>query len=190
MECKRCKRGEVLAGKVLCERCSGGRKKSTACSGCGRPFTEAAASLGYRGKCKECATKDKNKRRKKYRANGLCFNCGSRPVVHGRILCQLCRDKLMARRNRQRLADKKAAFAAYGGEHCSCCGERHFEFLTIDHINGDGGEHRKVLKAEGDFFGIYQWLKRNKYPSGFRVLCMNCNWSLGVRGYCPHKPPG
>ena len=35
--------------------------------------------------------------------------------------------------------------------------------------------------------GIYQWLKNNSYPKGFRVLCYNCNNSYGHYGYCPHK---
>ena len=28
---------------------------------------------------------------------------------------------------------------------CQCCGENHYEFLTIDHINGDGAKHRREI---------------------------------------------
>ena len=73
----------------------------------------------------------------------------------------------------------------YGGK-CKCCGESKDEFLTIDHINGDGAEHkRKIgLKRCGNRF--YQWIVKNNFPSDLRILCWNCNCSLGFRGYCPH----
>ena len=71
-----------------------------------------------------------------------------------------------------------------GVPQCSCCGEQRMPFLTIDHINGGGGKHRKQIRNIGS---IYEWLKREKYPEGFRVLCMNCNHSLAHYGYCPHQ---
>ena len=79
---------------------------------------------------------------------------------------------------------KKEALDAYSNSNpkCSCCGESHIEFLTIDHMNGGGYEHRKKIKTS-----IYQWLKKNNYPEGYRVLCMNCNFSIGMYGYCPHS---
>lgn len=80
---------------------------------------------------------------------------------------------------------KKAALQAYGGEWCQCCGEKHIEFLTIDHLNGNGAAHRKQMGGSGN--SLYQWLKQHSYPLGFRVLCLNCNGSLGFNGYCPHE---
>lgn len=73
----------------------------------------------------------------------------------------------------------------YGGDPptCACCGEHRDEFLTVDHVDGDGAEHRREI-GQGQ---LYPWLKRNDWPEGFRVLCANCNWSRGVRGYCPHE---
>ena len=65
---------------------------------------------------------------------------------------------------------------------CSCCGENHIEFLAIDHIKGNGNEHRKSLK---DYLPLI--LKRKKYPKGYRILCHNCNSSIGFYGYCPHQ---
>lgn len=76
------------------------------------------------------------------------------------------------------------AFAHYGTK-CTCCGETAYEFLTIDHINNDGSAHRKAIGHGGA--AIYRWLKANNYPSGFRVLCHNCNSSYGFYGYCPHE---
>ena len=81
---------------------------------------------------------------------------------------------------------KVEAFDAYGGRFCECCGETILEFLTIDHINGDGSHHRRSINSRGGY-SFYHWLKNNNYPSGYRVLCMNCNFSHGAYHYCPHK---
>ena len=77
---------------------------------------------------------------------------------------------------------RDAAITAYGGE-CNCCGEKTPAFLTIDHINGGGAEHRRSLRG----LPIGNFLKKNNYPSGYRVLCWNCNAADGIRGGCPHK---
>lgn len=70
-----------------------------------------------------------------------------------------------------------------GTSKCSCCGENKLEFLSIDHISGGGTSHRESVGYGSRF---YLWLRKNKYPEGYRVLCHNCNMSLGQYGYCPH----
>lgn len=70
----------------------------------------------------------------------------------------------------------------YGGK-CVCCGETTYEFLTFDHISGNGAEHRKNTKAKR----LGDWLRINDYPSGFQVLCYNCNCAKGQGGTCPHQ---
>ena len=79
---------------------------------------------------------------------------------------------------------RQEAIEAYGGK-CVCCGESHWQFLTLDHPNGDGqkdrAKHRMVLGQ------LYGWVKKNGYPQGmYRVLCMNCNWVRRFGGKCPH----
>jgi len=69
-----------------------------------------------------------------------------------------------------------------GTMRCACCGESHIEFLTVDHINNDGASHRKQIKGDN----INTWLVLNNLPNGYRILCMNCNFSHGIHGYCPH----
>ena len=34
---------------------------------------------------------------------------------------------------------------------------------------------------------LYKWIKEQDYPDRYRVLCMNCNFSIGMWGYCPHN---
>lgn len=75
----------------------------------------------------------------------------------------------------------------YGGK-CACCGETTPEFLTIDHINNDGAQHRKETKLKGGR-RFYAWLKRNGFPKdGLQLLCFNCNCGKQINGgTCPHE---
>lgn len=64
---------------------------------------------------------------------------------------------------------------------CNCCGERHIEFLSIDHINNDGNKHRKKhggVRFTGHM--LCSWLIKNNYPPGFQILCFNCNYAKGI----------
>ena len=72
------------------------------------------------------------------------------------------------------------------GRQCVCCGEKHLEFLTIDHIGGEGKKQKKQIGI-GNGTAFYCWIKRNNYPDTLRVLCYNCNCSLGANKYCPHS---
>ncbi len=66
----------------------------------------------------------------------------------------------------------------YYGRTCQCCGA--LRDLSIDHINGDGAEHRRVLYGgshKGGGVRFYAWLKRNHFPSGYQTLCRQCNRS-------------
>lgn len=116
-------------------------------------------------------------------AKGICISCTS-PVgenqkrfcdYHWRIQSKQVRDYLQRQKNR--------VFEAYGGWICNCCGETTTEFLTIDHINNDGAQHRRQLNGKS----MYTWLEKNDYPPGFQVLCMNCNWGKRTHGICPHQ---
>lgn len=77
-------------------------------------------------------------------------------------------------------------YSTYNIPKCECCLEDNLEFLTIDHINGNGNKHRKENKA-GFGTTFYRWLIKNNFPKGFRVLCMNCNMTIGNFGFCPHN---
>ena len=76
-----------------------------------------------------------------------------------------------------------------GTNTCKCCGVNTFEFLTIDHINNDGAEHKRREEIKNGI-ELYKWLKRNGYPKGFQVLCWNCNTAKHFHGVCPHQRLG
>ena len=97
-----------------------------------------------------------------------CF-CGEPAKVRG--LCFRCLHK----------AEKQEIIDAYGGS-CVCCGETAVEFLSTDHINGDGKQHRQKVSS------VYADLKKRGFPQdNYRLLCMNCNFATGQFGYCPHQ---
>lgn len=66
----------------------------------------------------------------------------------------------------------------YGNGFSACvkCGyDESIHALSIDHINGNGAEHRRV-EGTGGGRPFYSWLKRNGYPEGYQTLCMNCQF--------------
>ena len=81
----------------------------------------------------------------------------------------------------------------YGGK-CQCrsgrCHETNIGFLTIDHVNNDGAEHRREHKMSS--YSFYKWLLEQGKPlDRFQLLCWNCNMGkVGnrvKRGTCPHE---
>ena len=89
------------------------------------------------------------------------------------------------KRNQDRC--RAEVYAAYGGYKCQCCNETEPMFLSIDHINNDGAEERKSGKYNGSGSAFYLWLCKNNFPSGYQVLCMNCQVGKHKNGgVCPH----
>lgn len=92
--------------------------------------------------------------------------------------------EVIARRTEQYAADKARVIELYGGS-CACCGETEPMFLTLDHVNNDGAEHRATdsLASQG-----VRWHRRNGFvrDERFQLLCWNCNCAKGIHGACPH----
>lgn len=90
------------------------------------------------------------------------------------------------KRNQDRC--RAQVFEAYGGYKCNCCGENERMFLSIDHINNDGAVERKSGKYNGGGSAFYNWLRKNGFPQGYQVLCMNCQFGKHKNGgVCPHQ---
>lgn len=118
-----------------------------------------------------------------------CSKPGHTQIKYGKSERSQCWDctkernrKTQKARHEQR---RRNAIDTYGGQ-CACCGESDIRFLAIDHVNEDGSNHRKEIKASGSTT-TYRWLESNNYPAGFQVLCHNCNYAKHVYGTCPHK---
>lgn len=116
--------------------------------------------------------------------NGQCSNCG-KPADQSK--CSKCLTEHRSYIKGWTRAQKVSAIGHYGGV-CACCGERELAFLTIDHIDGGGTKHRQEVGGGSKF---YRWLITNEFPSGYQVLCANCNTGrLTNGGVCPHKQQG
>lgn len=78
--------------------------------------------------------------------------------------------------HRYRASVRDQVFAHYG-QSCACCGTA--ADLTIDHVNGDGREHRAEVFGlrGGGGYEIHLWLIGNGFPDGFQALCRPCNAS-------------
>jgi hypothetical protein len=70
------------------------------------------------------------------------------------------------------LSKLKVAVLDHYGHACACCGTT--DRLTVDHVNGDGNQHREQV---GGGWAIYRWIIANNFPPGFQILCRPCNAS-------------
>lgn len=77
----------------------------------------------------------------------------------------------------------KHRFLEMYGNACSCCGETIFDFLTIEHKQGQ----QKITRRTG--LVAYRDAVQEYRPDLYEVLCWNCNCAKGKLGYCPHHPP-
>lgn len=84
---------------------------------------------------------------------------------------------------------KEEVFGHYspGEIRCACCKEKEITFLCIDHLNGGGNEHRRSLNGVSGA-NLWRWLKKSGYPTGFQILCHNCNFAKShtLQKRCPH----
>lgn len=118
------------------------------------------------GVCKKC-----------HIAQGGCKDCSNLAVI-GKARCLDCLGKRAknqkARRNRQR----HEVIQRLGGK-CVFCNNDVLIFLTIDHKNGNGNQHRKELTSPH----ISSWLLENWDKSvDYQVLCWNCNSARYIYG--------
>jgi hypothetical protein len=121
------------------------------------------------------------KRYNNRRLSNQCTVCGNDLVVGESIRCKSCNGIHVEASRRKWHRDRKKVLDHYGAK-CACCGETTYEFLEVDHIDGDGVKHRKITGRH-----ITSWIIRNKFPDWLRLLCANCNRGIGHYKTCPHK---
>lgn len=182
----------------LCTKCGVNQPTiGKLCIGCA-PLQRAAIKKTYHkhrkfGECVKCGSqaapgnslctnhlKEASKlRRNNFILHGLC-RCGKYKPLPNRKHCQHCSD--VFQRYQRKLKSEIISHYSPSPPHCNCCGETNIEFLTIDHIDGNGAAHRRELNGKK----FYNWLRNNNYPDGYQVLCVNCNFAKGANGECPH----
>jgi hypothetical protein len=95
-------------------------------------------------------------------------------------------DKVKANRIKTRNKLRIDVITHYGNQ-CACCGEKEFQFLCLDHINGGGRKERMAIHPKCSSQTFYTWIRKNNYPQGYQILCYNCNCTKSYYGICPHK---
>lgn len=124
---------------------------------------------------------------KKKKALGLCVKHGcNESAKANKNYCERHANEANIRRKKYTLKYKLLVLDMYGGRFCIGCGESDMCVLSIDHINGNGNIHRKIDNV-GTGTTFYQWLIRNNYPEGYRVLCMNCQFRSKQGVKFPHE---
>lgn len=169
------------------------RKAAGKCVQCG--YRDPESSKTKCGVCREKKRLKENSRRRNLAAVGIC-RCGQ-PAESGKKRCPACGVANNAAKKEWRDANPLyntvaarqrflEALSHYGGPVCKCCGEDNIFFLTLDHVNNDGAEHRRETGGKSGK-NLAWWLKKHNYPSGFQVLCFNCNCGRARNGgVCPH----
>lgn len=122
----------------------------------------------------------KPKARKKHNARARAF-------YHNLTAAELA--EVRADQCRRRLELKLEAISKFGGK-CACCGEKRHQFLTIDHVDRDGADHREELVGKRRAAPA-AWLRKLKKAGWkttrrLRVLCHNCHNAIDLWGGCPH----
>jgi hypothetical protein len=114
-------------------------------------------------------------------ADGLCARCYSKRRYDQDPEIARRQARESHARNRKRIRDEMVE--AYGGRcTCLCCPETNPAFLTLEHINGDGKEHRAQVGSH-----TYADLRRRGWPKeGYTLLCWNCNAMTRGGRTCPH----
>ena len=127
----------------------------------------------------------------------LCHNCNHRKSLSERAGtrkqcsceygdCPTCLRRAAAReRAKASLSKLRYQVITALGATCACCHMSDFAVLTVDHIWGDGAEHRRVVGAGS---GVYRAvLKSGPDQSRYQILCHNCNFAKShTKGGCPH----
>lgn len=144
---------------------------------CGRqPESEKATCT----KCLQRHRAKTSRRRKIFKKSvSQCLYCGRE--TNSKFRCAQCNIGYLKRMKKHRKQQRLIVLEHYG-EVCVCCGEKTYEFLEIDHINGDGAKHRREIGHSI----INDTIKRG-FPKNLQILCANCNRGHGKFKTCPHK---
>lgn len=171
------RRNDTGGYRNTCISCRNSKMGVGRCDSCGKTFARHSVE---RPLCASCRPPIKKP----------CARCGTKFVgsLEQRRYCSPeCRGEALSdQRKAAYRRERLEALQAYGGKtpQCACCTEGALLFLSLDHVNGGGRQHR--LETGGG--GFYTWLRRHGYPAGFQVLCHNCNLGRQLNGgTCPHQ---
>ena len=181
----------VLEGRVKrCYRCEKDRPLEDFGKNCSK-------SDGRADECKECKSElgkeYQKKNRDKIKVRKHEYYLGNRDKIIQKS-CNWAKENRIEHNVRGKKAKEKLkleTFTEYcdDGVRCKSCGKSDIEILTVDHIDGNGAEHRREIGLAGmGGYNFYRWLKKNNYPDGFQILCFNCNFRKRNEQLKPKNP--
>lgn len=135
--------------------------------------------------------------KQKYEANKEAERAKARarywadPEAHRAAMRQRDPEEKNAAGRESRARLRTEGFDHYG-KVCDCCGEANRKFLTFDHPENNGAQHK--VELAGSYFNassstVLRELRKLGWPAGVLVvLCWNCNSGRQYNGgVCPHK---
>lgn len=171
--CKQTKPREQFANTRTCWSCA----ETPTCNICKRKLPWAEFTQGGGRRCKSCRKQIAQERYQEQRDSILKTSKAWKTANAAKY-----RSQQRAYRNQQREEIAQQVFSHYGP--CSCCGEAEIKFLTVEHMNGNGAQHRRMIGKTD----MWLWLYHNGFPKGYTLLCFNCNaGAFRNGGICPHK---
>jgi hypothetical protein len=144
--------------------------------GRGRPWSDVGSGLYQRLK------------REGYPAGGLrllCHSCHSSISWYGYCPHQHRPPAPSDKQKRLRRRRKLAVIERLGGR-CVCCRNDTWEFLTIDHVYGDGAAERRATGLTSVAFHDFL-LSDSCDITRYRLLCASCHFARAFYGHCPHE---
>ena len=145
---------------------------SLPCTSCGETKPVDAFSLNRSSKrgrhhwCRQCTSERRKRRYHEDQDHAQVVKGRSKRYYHANRQTYLERMRATRARNRELVVE------ALGGR-CAWCGDS--ERLAIDHVNGDGVEHRKEFNAGHQ---VYAKLVADNFESDYelQLLCASCHW--------------
>ena len=172
---KFCKKCNQITEQYFYKRTDKPKCNSFTCKNCLKIYSEKNRNKllkryrEYHKQHKEHLRLNKHLYYKKYRHEMLTYQRQKRREMRRKVINHYTNGKMMC-----------AGYSAFDNK-CpieqfllSLPVETRLDFLQIDHINNNGlAEKRKI----GHTFSFYRHLINRKFPKGYQILCVVCNWA-------------
>lgn len=114
----------------------------------------------------------------------LCWNCNVLKYRSDSTTHSSNYKAIWAKNNNIKLKHQALSHYSNGNIICKCCGFDNILALGLDHIIGKKAHgHSKRMTSSR----LYGHLFKQEFPSGYHVLCYNCNGAKGQNSICPHQ---
>lgn len=170
--------------------------------------TQPKQKFAHEVMCLYCGVRPRLKQRKGCDVcDPLCRDCWNAPRKPQSSYCKDCYNQRLRARyandieyratsnariyawKSANLKELRAAVNEMYGDECRCCGETQPLFLTVDHVNNDGGERRRKSNREHASITLLRdMLRHGVVQDDYQLLCWNCQLGKHLNGgICPHQ---